>query len=117
MLKIKVKEVLIALMAITLLALVIVTPSNATPIENLNDTNNTYNNVPIVNNTNTNVNNTNTNVNNTNTNLTANVNNTNTNNTTGLPKTGLETTSIFVIMLFGAVSIYTYKKIKEYNNI
>lgn len=117
MLKIKIKEIMICLSALLVLALVISTPSMATPIETLNNTNNnannTYNNVPILNNTNVPVNN------NTNTNVIANVNNTNANvnNTTGLPKTGLETTSIFVIGAFAIASIYAYKKIKEYNNI
>ena len=116
------KIVLVAIMGVMLIAMSVnvfaatgITDDNFLDINVTNNTTNTG-----TSNTNTGTNtNTNTNIN-INTNLNTNMNTSNTNNyNTSLPEAGLEDNPMLVVSItvLGIISVFAYKKIREYKNI
>lgn len=132
--KMRKKELIVCLIGILLLTLVIVNQAfatsgvditqanlsgnianntnNNTMIRETNSSNNTNNTNNTSNTSNTANNTTNNRANNTNTNISKNDGATNSDK---LADTGLESTSIFIILVFVISAIYAYKKIREYN--
>ncbi|MGN1270647.1 MAG: hypothetical protein ACI4UX_01460 [Clostridia bacterium] len=123
----KTKEILICLLAVTVLALALTTNVFASDASSLLNTlansnaNNDVQNIPTRNeNVNANVNantNVNTNVNNSNvnnTNLKAN-NNASTSNAAEHADAGVDYSIVFIIAVCGISAIYAYKKIRDYN--
>lgn len=112
MFKTKKKEIIICLIAIVALIFTMKTNVFADTVTDLNNTGNTNANVTnysnLRNNTTLNKNT------NTNTNIKTNTN-TNNANATGLPKTGLDSTVVFIIAICGLSAVYAYKKIRDYN--
>lgn len=119
----KTKEILICLLAVTVLALALTTNVFASDASSLLNTlansnaNNDVQNIPTRNeNVNANVN-ANTNVNNSNvnnTNLKAN-NNASTSNAAEHADAGVDYSIVFIIAVCGISAIYAYKKIRDYN--
>ena len=86
------------------------TSNNSNTGNTNSNTNDTYQNINIVNNTNTNTNTENNVVN------VVNNTNVNANTNTSVPYTGIDNTSILVIIgICGISAIYAYKKIRDYN--
>ena len=115
----KIRDLIICLIALTVLVLTITTNVFATDgdIENElggnsnQNVNNTFSNIG-----NSNVSN-NTNINNANTNK-ANTNNSNTNtNNAGIPYAGVDYSVVTIIIICGVSAIYAYKKIRDYKSL
>ena len=126
----KIRELLICIVAVLVLALVITTNVFATDeaediddiwgndmndIENENISNSSKNN--NTNNSNRNNNANKNNNNNANKNNTNNKANNNSKNNSSMPYTGLDNSIVFIIAICGISTVYAYKKIRDYNNI
>lgn len=120
MVKVKTKELIVCLLAVSILILAIATNVFATDINALvNDANNNNDGYTEIENTvngNGNINVNNNAKNNSTVGSTNKIaNNTNTNKTTTIPYTGIDYSVVVIIAICGVSAVYAYKKIRDYN--